>query len=353
MAVCLTDGMSWEDLPHPDGVEDLQDTPAGFTAKVSIPCDEDGYLARECPSCSAVFKMLGSEYNTLPADLELTCPYCGHREYHGEFITAAQTKRAIAAAQVLAEQWAHREINRMLSDTFGRSSHSIGQRGSVLSMRIESTPGSPPALRDLPELTHEKTRRVIQCSTCSNHVAVYSSTAFCPVCGPRPAAAKVLEALDAAEGALRLEDKLAGDEREALRALGVFERAAVDALESVVGLFESFTREQFTRRVTEAAQLTNGRGNVFQRLDDTAALFSDHASIDLINVAGAERWTRLKVTFAIRHLLTHQQGIVDERFLATGPDNDLSVGQRIVVNRSEAALALDDLREFVNALNSV
>jgi hypothetical protein len=341
--------MSWQDIPRPDGVGDVEDTPEGFTAKITIPLDEDGFLGRECPSCSAAFKMMGDEYEALPDELELTCPYCGHQEDHSEFMTAGQRERVEAAAQAMAEQWMHRELGRALSGAFGRSSRPA--RDSFLSVRFEYKPGAPPPLRALPQLAHGKTRRVIQCSTCSDHCAVYSSSAFCPVCGPRPAAAKVLEAIEAAEGALTLEDKLDTEERETLRAAGVFERAAVDAIESVVGLFEVFAREQFALRVTNADQLTAGKGNVFQRLNDVEALFSQHASVDVADLASAERWTRLKVIFAKRHLLTHQQGIVDQKFLNAVADSGYKVGQRIVVTRSDAALALADLRALVNALD--
>jgi hypothetical protein len=49
------------------------------------------------------------------------------------------------------------------------------------------------------------------------------------LCGPRPATEKVLEAITAAREALAVEDRLGEDERQTLRAAGVFERFAVDA----------------------------------------------------------------------------------------------------------------------------
>jgi hypothetical protein len=47
-----------------------------------------------------------------------------------------------------------------------------------------------------------------------------------------------------------------------------------DLDDSVAGLFEAFAREQFVQRVTNADQLTAGKGNVFQRLKDVESLFS-------------------------------------------------------------------------------
>lgn len=341
--------MSWQDLPKPDGVSEITESDDGFEVSISIPSDEEGFFGRECPSCEAPFKMRSDEYKALPDEIELTCPYCGHREEHSAFMSAAQHARAMAAAEGLVEQWVHGQMNDILGSTFGRRSPRP-RRDAFISIETSYTPGAPPPVRELPDALEEQTRRVVECSTCGNHHAVYSATSFCPVCGPRPAGEKVLEAITAAREALAVEDRLGEDERETLRAAGVFERFAVDAIESTVSLFQIFAREQFRQRVPDAQQHTKGKGNVFQRLDDTAALCAEHADVNLVELAGEERWQRLKRTFARRHLLTHNGGIVDEKFLSQAPDSGLRLGQRLVVRRADAAQALDDVEAVVHAL---
>jgi hypothetical protein len=91
---------------------------------------------------------------------------------------------------------------------------------------------------------------------------------------------------------LAAEDRIEEDERESPAGGRVFGRLAVDVLESVVSVFESFARQQFRERVSNAEELTSDSGNVFQRLDHTAALFSEHAGVDLIAIAGQGRWSR-------------------------------------------------------------
>ncbi len=110
-------------------------------------------------------------------------------------------------------------------------------------------------------------------------------------------------------------------------------------------------REQFSQRVPHSETITRGRGNVFQRLDDTAALFAQHASLDLVALSGAELWNRLKRAFAQRHVLTHRGGIVDARFVEQVPNSGLAVGQRLVIRRQDAAGALDDLDTLVRRLS--
>ena len=342
--------MSWERLPKPDGVGDIKPTEHGFETAISIPLDEDGFFGRECPSCEAPFKMRHDEYQALPDELELTCPYCGHKEEHSAFMSTAQRERVMAAAQGMAEQWLHEQFNDMLGRTFGPHRSGPRRSGSFISIDTSYKPGTPPPVRDLPEALEEQTRRVVECSACGNHHAVYSATSFCPVCGPRPAAEKVLEAIVAAREALAVEDRLGGDERERLLDAGVFERFAVDAIESVVSLFEMFAREQFEHRVQDAQQHMKGKGNVFQRLDDTASLFAEHTDVQLVSIVGEDRWHRLKRAFARRHVLTHNGGIVDDRFVAQVPDSGVKPGQRLIVRRPDAEAALDDLEAVVGAV---
>lgn len=323
-------------------------TPEGFTAPVSIPLDEDGYFGRECPSCKGLFKMRKDEYDALPDELRLTCPYCGHREEHSAFMSTAQRERVTAAAHGLAHQFVHAKLNEVFGRAFGGGGGS-SRSGSAISVRY--TPGAPPPVNALPEIAEKQTRRVIACAACGNHHAVYSATAFCPVCGPRPAAATVLEAIQAAKDALAIEDRLPEDERERLRATGVFERIAVDAIKSVVSLFEQFTAEQFEERADNASEVTKGKGNVFQRLDDAAQLFAKDAGLDLPALAGAARWQRMRRAFARRHVLTHNGGIVDAKFLSQVPDSPAKEGQRLVISRSDAESALDDLEPIVVSMS--
>jgi hypothetical protein len=342
----VTAARGWEHR-KPDGIGDIVYTDTGFTTKVAIPVDADGYFGRECPSCAALFKVRHDEYHALPDDLQLTCPYCGHRENHGEFLTKAQCGRVSAAALGLAEQMVHSTLSNMLSEVFGR--RTPGLSGSMVSVTWNYTPGSPPPVRDLPPFVEDTVRRIIECSSCGTHYAVFSATSFCPVCGPRPAGDKVLEAITAARQSLAIEDGLPREDRDQLRALGVFERLAVDCITSMVSLFELFAREQFHDRVP-GADAVRTTGNVFQRLDDTAQLFMDHAGIDLVRLAGEDRWRRLRRAFAQRHLLTHRGGAVDSRYLDQVPDATVSVGQRLIIRRVDAERALDDLDAFVTAL---
>lgn len=342
--------MDWNERV-PEGMSDVKVTDDGFTARVSIPLDEDGFFGRACPECETPFKMLHEQYEALPEDLDLTCPYCGHCTGHSDFITPAQLARVEAAAGSIAEQYVHDELGKMFGSVFNKSSRRRRSSGGLLSLEITYEPGSPPPIRALPEVIEQEVRRVIPCPACGNRYAVYGASSFCPVCGPRAATETVLEAIAAARASVNLEDTLPEDQREEMRAAGVFERFAVDAVKSTVSLFEVYAREQFGERCSKAAEITRGKGHVFQRLDDTARLFNDHVGLDLPGLVGPERWKQLQDSFARRHILVHQHGIVDQRFLDRTTNSGLRLGQRLIVTREQALQALDDLEAVVVAVS--
>ncbi len=337
--------MSWKS--HlPDGINDLTRTHEGFQAGVEIPADEDGYIGRRCAACQGMFRMLPTEFNALPPEARLTCPYCGFDGDRNAFITEAQRERLRAAAAAVGEQYLHDEVDKMLKRALGGRSRSRSSGGFGVSIEVE--PGRRPRPRSLPAIVEEKVLRTITCPTCANHYAIYGTTAFCPVCGPRAAADTVLDSIAAGRRALALEDHLPANERDAARAVGVFDRLAADTLKNVVTIFEVFAREQFNTRATSPPAL---KGNVFQRLDDTAQLFLAHCGIDVPTTAGLDIWRRLKEDFARRHVLIHCDGIVDAKFMAAVPRSTLQVGQRLVIRRADADRALDDTETVVRKLS--
>ena len=213
--------MSWQ--PRlPAGVSGFRRTNEGFIAEVSIPADEEGFFGRECPDCQRFFKMRVDQWEALPDEVEITCPYCGHQTSDAsDFTTPDQLRRVESAAATLAEQYAH----KMFHDAFHglqtprlRRGQSASRSGSA-AIRLRR----PGRYRAIPK---KQVRRTIACESCETQYAVYGATAFCPVCGPRGAAETVLEAIERGRQSLALEDALPDELREEARASGLFDKAA-------------------------------------------------------------------------------------------------------------------------------
>jgi hypothetical protein len=248
----------------------------------------------------------------------------------------------MSALTSMAEQYAQQAIRDMFRG-IQRSN-----RSPALKITVNET---LPPVRSVMRYVEEKVRRTIECDRCQATYAVYGATAFCPVCGPRAAAATVLEAIERGRRALALEDALPEDLREEARADGVFDKAAADAINETVTLFEVFARDQFTARVPAHEQIVKEKGRgVFQRLDDVDRLFDEHVDASISGSVGEDVWSRLRTVFQQRHVLVHRQGIVDEQYVDAVPQSSQQVGQRLVLSWRDAEQALDALEAVVRAV---
>jgi len=343
--------MDWRDR-LPKDITVIEDTPEGFRAKVGMPTAGDGYEGRQCPSCDRFFKIGIAEREALPDDLVMNCPYCGHAGESEEFITRVARERVDAAAKAMADQRVHAMIEDALGGAFGRGRR---LRPGESGIEMSYTPATPPPVTTLPTYVEEAVRRTIQCESCGNHQGVYGAAAFCYACGPRDSAATVIEEMAAQRRALALQDQLVAELRKEAQGAGVFDKLAGDAVKYVVTGFEVYTREEFSHRApgaaaTEAARAA-GRG-VFQRLEDASDLFAQHGGFAFDRLVTPDVWNRLRHAFAQRHVLVHKNGHVDQPFLDQVPESDLAVGQRLVITRTEAERALDDIELLITAIEA-
>jgi hypothetical protein len=94
-----------------------------------------------------------------------------------------------------------------------------------------------------------------------------------------------------------------------------------------------------------------GKGKVFQRLNDFADLYRDHTGINL-RAALRTAWPILEAAWAARHIHTHADGVVDQKYLNQVPGSTLRVGQRLRSTAGDAQEAIDNARLLVEALTS-
>lgn len=309
--------------------------------RVSIPSDGEGYFGRQCPSCRQMFRMHDGDYDGLPDDLILTCPYCGHVDDHSEYITEQQRDRVMRVAHDAAAQ--------MISEAFqGLNARRSSFRENGVSITFRTHPFYP---SPLPGINEESLIRERQCPTCGVRYAVFGEHRFCPVSGllgPHEIAADGLSAEEAKLAAL---SSIPTDLVPALREQGVFERINVDVVGRVVAIVEECASFVFRKRVESFEAILKGKGNIFQRLDDTAALFQAQLGVDLRSIPGVH-WPDLLRLWAARHVHTHAGGLVDDRYLKAMPDTGLAIGQRVVVTDSDARRSIEQARLLCAAMTA-
>ena len=330
----------------PDGAEIVSENGSTVTMRVTLPSDDAGHFGRQCPSCKRIFRMHVEDYHALPDDLRLTCPYCCAEENHGEFMTAQQQERARAALGEYAQQLAAGMLNEAFS---GMARRVNSRRGAI---RIEYSGGSSRSVwpKPLPPITEEAPIRERRCAKCGNRYAVFGEHVACPVCGPLPPRIVAEDAVEAQQCSLAALDHLPDAVLAELREAGSLERTAAGALGSVVSLLETFLRQTFLDRVTGGLALIARKGNVFQRLDDVAQLYWDHLVIDLPGAIGTAEWDRLRLLYGIRHLVTHTNGVVDQRHLDRFPGRGFVLGQRLHVTMGDAREAIQLARKIIEVV---
>jgi hypothetical protein len=93
-----------------------------------------------------------------------------------------------------------------------------------------------------------------------------------------------------------------------------------------------------------------GKRAVFQRLDEAAGSVPEHLSTNLRGLVGQQAWRRLLRVAAMRHVLTHNAGIVDTKFLEREPGWPQAIGQHLHVSEEDASGLLLILTELARIL---
>ena len=319
------------------GGRDVHNT-VNLTVRISP--DEEGYIGRQCPDCRQLFRVHAQDWEDLPDDLRLWCVYCGHRDDHSEFITEQQFDRATRVAENYGEQ--------MIRQTLDHSLRGLAQstRNSLVSITYRPTPFHP---QPLPAIDEERLVRERRCEICSLRYAVFGEHRFCSVCGLLSPPLIATDALAAVSAGLNAVMAVPETTLAELREQGVLDRACADTIKNLVGIVETLAEAVFRSRVGAADKVLRGMGNVFQRLDDSAELFNDHGLADLWGRL-PKHWPDLQSTWATRHVLTHNDGIVDERYLAADSSTTLRLGQRVRVSEANARQAIAAVTKLCSAL---
>jgi hypothetical protein len=121
-------------------------------------------------------------------------------------------------------------------------------------------------------------------------------------------------------------------------------------IENVVGTVEALSSGLFQANVTDADTRLKGKGNVFQRLGDMADLLVAAGYADLRQSVDQPTWQRLNETWAAHHAFTHNDGRVDQKYLAKVPDSTARIGQRLTISDTDSRQAIADATTLCDAI---
>jgi len=327
-------------------------TPEGHDLlSIPLPPDEEGMVGRECPrnDCQPrYFKISSSveESKAVPKQEKkkvikyLFCPYCGHRDWLNRFATHDQTEwvKSMMVRDV------HKTINNMFRNKFG--AHGTTHGGGLLSIRLEYKGGILPSVRHYAE--KELTRK-IECDQCGGRYSVYGIAMYCPWCGEGNIGVHLGRSVGIIKGLMEARDQVV---KKAGKEAG--HHLLGNCLEDCVSLFEGFLKIIYKNQVQKTydkqvclRKLKRLR-NSFQRLSKAEEIFKRDLRKDLFLGISKEERELMELQFAKRHVITHNLGLIDEKFKtqvatwqtagqdidlgASGVEHLLSLTQRVIRN---------------------
>jgi uncharacterized Zn finger protein (UPF0148 family) len=285
-----------------------------YSLSISIPKDEDGRSARECPNqeCSPGYFKVTPGTGITSGQTVAYCPYCQRAAKPSDF----HTKEQIRYAKELVAREARTGIERAIRDAWGLGSG--GKRRLVdglISVDMEIKPSSPPPHVRKPY--EDILRRDLVCPHCTLDHSVYGFGIWCPDCGKDIFTTHVREEI-------RVIEAIIGDVERRKKELGmrVAARDLENALEDLVSVFE-VTLKLEIRRYRKAKgdssddieAIMKKIGSRLQSVSNAVSIvpeFCDGISLFATNSADEGKLDRI---FQKRHPITHNLGVVDRKYI--------------------------------------
>ena len=313
---------------------------------VTLHSDEKGYFDRECPNedCLYTFKILMKDWEEKVSDDEVHCPLCGHVDTSDKWWTQDQLEKM----QEIAASWAMNYIQGELDKSFKKLERSTRNNKFI---RITYKPGRRVTFINNPIGQREEWETEICCEKCGTHYSVIGSAYFCPCCGFNSAVNSFNDSLDSIEKMLEslpemkdmLTDKYNADSAETM---------CQSMLESSIGYMVSAFQKFASCKYDEIKEKTS-RVNDFQIVDKGSKLFEEETGKKYSDWLTAGELAFMELMFQRRHILEHNNGMVDQQYLNKSGDTSYSLGQRIIVKEVDAHSLLAILRKLGNSITTL
>lgn len=311
---------------------------------VPIKADAEGYIDKECPrkECLFPFKVKQDDWKFLFKDEAVYCPMCRYSAPAKSFWTMEQVENAKKQALKFLKGKIGVALKEGLKD-FNR----MQNRNSFINISLKVT-GTHPQLCILPISAIKEFERKIKCDECNANYAVIGSAYFCPCCGNNSVEKTFNESLSKVE--IKLKNipvikkaiEITSKDEAEITCRSVIETALNDC----VVAFQRFCEATYINdKTNETLSL-----NVFQRLEDGSKLWKDIFNEGYEDWLTVEEFSRFKTLFQRRHLLSHREGLVDEKYLQRTRDLVYKVDQRIVVKENDVTEILKLIRKIVEKI---
>lgn len=314
----------------------------GQSVSVPINSDEHGYIDKQCPSdeCEFVFKVNEDDWADKFKDEAVWCPLCRHEAPADQWFTIEQIEHAKAEALAVLEG----KINNALhsgAKKFNRQQ----PKNSLISMSMK-VQGGLKRTHTIPAKAADAMQLEITCEACNAHFAVIGSAYFCPACGHNSVTRtygdslrKIRAKKDNVDIVRQALIKSAGKDEAELTCRSLIETCISDGVVAFQkyceGLYSVYGKPPF---------------NAFQRLEQGSALWYEAIQHGYDSWLDPEEMSQLNLLYQKRHILSHNEGIVDAKYINNSGDHSYKEGQRIVVSDKDIDVLLICLEKLGSGL---
>ena len=313
---------------------------------ITLLSDEKGYIDRECPNenCLYTFKIHMEDWKEKVSDEEVHCPMCGHVDISDKWWTQDQ----LESMQEIAASYAMSLISDELDKAFGSLARSTRHNKYV---KITYKPGRRITFENNPIGQSEEWETDITCEECGTRYSVIGSAYFCPCCGHNSAASAFDESMDSIEKMLaslpEMKQMLTtayGRDKAETMCRGLLESSIGD----IVSAFQKYAACRYDKLTGKTSRV-----NDFQIVDKGSQLFKDATGKGYDEWLSDKELREMNLLFQRRHLIEHNNGMVDQKYIDKSGDRSYVPGQRLVVKESDALTLLAIIKKLGTGLSSV
>lgn len=294
---------------------------------IELKTDDKGMLGRECPNddCSGYFKVKPGT-GIVEHDNLTKCPYCGTEGDSQDFATQEQIEYAKSLVMRDVQKALGQDL-RMWGRDLERTS-----RGGFIKIKTDYK-ATPLPVHYYEEKELESN---LICENCDLEYSVFGKFAFCPDCGVD----NTLQILSVnLELVQKLLTKAKGEDDTEFQ-----EYLLQNALEDIVSAFDSFGRNLvrlFTKNTDKS-----GISISFQNIIKAHERIQNEFGFDFRDGLEDDEWGRIGVNFHKRHLISHNDGIVDEIYIQMTNDTSAELGRKVIVT-------VDGVNEMIGSIETI
>lgn len=296
---------------------------------ISIPMESDqkGYIDKQCPSesCKFLFKVHAEDWINLFKDEAVWCPMCRYEAPSKEWYTIAQVEHAKSQALKFLEVQIH---NALVSGAEKFNRRQSKSNFVTISMVVH---GGMVQTSIIPAIAAEEMQLEVRCESCFSRYAVIGSAFFCPACGHNSVTQNYSDALKKIQ--------VKRDSLEVIRRAMIESIGKDEAETTCRSLLESCISDGIVafQRFCEGLYVDFGEPsfNAFQRIDHGSELWRRAIGYGYEDWLGIEDLNALKVFYQKRHILAHNDGVVDAQYILKSGDISYKEGQRIVISNND------------------